>query len=51
MGIFLVWGMEIERTYGTAFYASLNIMIGTLSNLMSLAIQFFVAYYTSLSYS
>ena len=38
MGIFLVWGMDIERTYGTAYYAALNVMIGTLSNFMSIGI-------------
>ena len=34
MCIFMVWGNDLEKHYGTMFYATLNVMLGFTSNVM-----------------
>ena len=45
MAVLLVWGAKLEKEYGTLFYASLNLWIGLLSNLMNTGTLFGLAYW------
>lgn len=44
MVMFLIWGTSLEKHYGTAFYASINLALCILSNLLTVAVNFLVAY-------
>ena len=41
---FLMFGRTMEKLYGTAYYACINIFLGLVSNLISLALNYFMAY-------
>ena len=45
MSMFLVWGTELEKHYGTLFYAAINLQLCLLSNLMSMGVSLFQTYY------
>ena len=45
MCMFLVWGTNLEKHYGTIFYAFLNVWISILSNLMSLGVILIQTYW------
>ena len=45
MVTFMLWGTDLEKYYGTAFYASVNVVIGIISNFLTIGIQFAQAYY------
>ena len=42
--MFLIWGTSLEKHYGTAFYASINLALCVISNLLTVGINFLVAY-------
>jgi membrane associated rhomboid family serine protease len=44
MLILLVYGWEIESTYGTLFYAALHFMLMVLSNTLNLVIVWFLVF-------
>ena len=43
--MFLVWGTELEKHYGTLFYAAINLQLCLLSNLMTIGVTLFQTYY------
>jgi len=46
----LVFGVDVEKTYGTAFYLALNFMIALLSTVMSLFFYLLMAYCVPISF-
>lgn len=46
----LVFGVDVEKTYGTTFYLALNFMIAFLSTLMSLGFYLLMAYFVPISF-
>ncbi len=46
----LVFGVDVEKTYGTAFYLALNFMIAFLSTLMTLCFYLLMAYCVPISF-
>ena len=45
MCMFLVWGTNLEKYYGTIFYTFLNVWISILSNLLTLGVVLIQTYY------
>mmetsp|Transcript_982 Transcript_982/g.1763 ORF Transcript_982/g.1763 Transcript_982/m.1763 type:complete len:306 (+) Transcript_982:2-919(+) len=45
MVMFLLWGVDLEKYFGTLFYMCLNLAIGLLSNLINCYVAVFQAYY------
>jgi membrane associated rhomboid family serine protease len=45
MIMFLVWGPILEKHFGTLLYAFLNFLIGILSNLMTIGLQYALSEY------
>lgn len=46
----LVFGAEVEKTYGTAFYFVIHIMLMLISTLMSMCFYAVMAYLVPISY-
>jgi hypothetical protein len=46
----LVFGVDVEKTYGTAFYLTLNIILALISTVMNLSFYLFMAYCVPISF-
>ena len=46
----LMFGIEVESTYGTAFFLALNFMIAMLSSIMTIGFYLVMAYCVPIAY-